>query len=71
MKHALLAFLLIACSPSQLDRVQDASNKRDVICRFVDVWAQDRPDLAEVDQLCKAGEDLKAIAAAYAGCRVE
>ena len=56
------------CSAAQLSSVQDASGKRDTICAFVDAWSQNRPELAEVQQLCQAGADLKAIAAAYAGC---
>lgn len=52
------------------EHVEDASSKRDTICAFVEVWAVDRPELSRVAELCAAGEDLKTIAAAYAGCEV-
>lgn len=57
------------CTATQLSSVQEASGKRDTICAFVDAWSQNRPELAEIQQLCQAGADLKAIAAAYAGCQ--
>ncbi len=56
------------CTPAQLASVQDASSKRDTICAFVEAWSGNRPELAELQQLCQAGADLKEIAAAYAGC---
>lgn len=48
--------------------VGDASAKRDAICNFAEAWKADTPELVRVQQLCKAGSDLKTIAAAYAGC---
>jgi hypothetical protein len=60
---------VVACTPAQLDQVQDASDKRDVICRFVETWTPNQPELAEIRTLCRAGADLQEIAAAYAGCR--
>jgi hypothetical protein len=60
-----------ACTPAQLGAVEDASNKRDTICAFVEAWAPSTPELAEIQELCAAGADLKEIAAAYAGCRPE
>jgi hypothetical protein len=60
-----------ACTPAQLSAVEDASNKRDTICAFVEAWAPSTPELAEIQELCAAGSDLKEIAAAYAGCRPE
>lgn len=65
---ALAVAWLLACTPAQLTQVQDASNKRQVICDFVSVWAPGEPQLKRIDELCKAGENLKAIAAAYAEC---
>ena len=70
----VLGLLLISiglsggCTQQQLTQVQDASNKREVICDFVEVWAPGEPKLKHIDELCKAGADLKEIAAAYAGC---
>ena len=60
----------LACTPAQLSQVQDASDKRRVICEFVEVWAPGEPRLKQLDELCKAGADLQEIAAAYAGCSV-
>ena len=60
--------VMTACSQQQLAQVQDASNKRDVICQFVSVWSKDRPELEKLDKLCKAGADLKEIARAYGEC---
>lgn len=62
---------LTGCTEAVLTQVKDASNKRDTICSFVDVWSGDRAELEEVKNLCDAGADLKEIAAAYAGCSVE
>jgi hypothetical protein len=64
----LAGLVQFACSPQQLTQVQDASEKRDIICRFVEAWAPDQPELARIQQLCQAGADLQEIAAAYAGC---
>jgi hypothetical protein len=66
-----VAMTIDACTPTQLDAVEDASNKRDTICAFVEAWASDTPELKEIRELCQAGADLKEIAAAYAGCRPE
>jgi hypothetical protein len=63
-----LLFLFAACTEGILPHIQDASNKRDTICAFVEVWAEDRPELDEVYLLCAADASLKEIAAAYAGC---
>jgi uncharacterized protein (DUF2141 family) len=57
-----------ACNATQLTQVQDASNKRETICRFVEAWAPGQPELKRLDELCKVGADLKEIAAAYAEC---
>lgn len=67
---ALCCAILASCQPAELQRIEDASDKRAVICRFVEAWTQDRPELSEVRDLCRAGADLREIAAAYAGCRV-
>lgn len=64
-----LAANVAACTSSQLDQIEDASNKREVICKFVRVWAPTNPDLNHLVTLCDAGADLQDIAAAYAGCR--
>lgn len=48
--------------------VGDASAKRDAICNFAEAWKADTPELVRVQQMCQAGDDLKTIAAAYAGC---
>ena len=48
--------------------VADAAERRETICRFVIVWSDVQPELKTVRQLCEAGDDLKVIAAAYAGC---
>jgi hypothetical protein len=66
---ALALGLTLACTPAQLNQVQDASDKRAVICRFVETWTPNQPELAEIRTLCRAGADLQEIAAAYAGCR--
>jgi hypothetical protein len=58
----------LGCTKQQLTQVQNASEKREVICNFVKAWAVDRPELKEIDQLCDAGADLKEIARAYGGC---
>jgi hypothetical protein len=65
-----LVLCLIGCTPAQLAKVSDASNKRDTICAFVEAWSTDRPELQEAQKLCEAGADLKEVAAAYAGCTV-
>lgn len=49
--------------------VRDASQKREVICDFVAVWASSQPELKRIHELCEAGAELKAIAAAYAECQ--
>lgn len=56
------------CTPAQLSQVQDASQKREVICDFVEVWAESMPELEKPRELCRAGAELKEVAAAYAGC---
>lgn len=63
--------LLLACTEPQLGKVRDVSDKREVICSFVEVWAKDRPELDEVNELCQAGADLKTIARAYGQCELQ
>ena len=67
---SLAALVAVSCTPAQLAKVHDASNKRDTICAFVEAWSADLPELQEAQALCEAGADLKEVAAAYAGCTV-
>lgn len=66
---ASVPMLIVACNQARLAQVQDASDKRRVICEFVEVWAPGEPKLEKLGELCKAGADLQDIAAAYAGCQ--
>lgn len=59
---------LVGCALLTPDKVADASQKRQVICDFVAVWAPGEPKLKHINELCEAGADLKVIAGAYAGC---
>jgi len=71
---ALLTFMLIfaafGCSNQELQRIEDASSKRAMICSSIDELASLAPSAytEKAQQACKAGEDLRGIAAAYAGC---
>ena len=66
------ATLVAACTAEQLRDAKSAAtsagDKRETICAFVEAWAPDLPELAEARAACKAGADLKEVAAAYAGC---
>jgi len=74
MKYLLvLCVMLAGCTQQQLGKVRDASEKRDAICNFVEVWAQEpllanRTEVAIVLQKCRAGATLKEIARAYGQC---
>ena len=61
-------FGIVGCALLTPDKAADASEKRDLICKFVAAWAPDMPELERPRALCSAGADLKEIAAAYAGC---
>jgi hypothetical protein len=70
---AILTFVAVfasGCSNQELQRIEDASSKRAMICSAVDDLASLAPSAytARAQQACKAGEDLRSIAAAYAGC---
>lgn len=69
---SISASLLIGCgllgNEGVAPAVRDASQKREVICDFVAVWASSQPELKRINELCKAGAQLKEIAAAYAEC---
>lgn len=69
------ASIIAACTAQQLSDAKDAAStagdKRETICRFVEAWAPDMPELEEARAACKAGKDLKEVAAAYAGCAGE
>lgn len=69
---ALAATIVAACTAEQLREAKsaagEAGNKRETICRFVQAWAPDMPELEEARAACEAGKDLKEVAAAYAGC---
>lgn len=66
---AVTVFAIPGClEMPNADDVRTVSNKRDAICAFVDYWLPTNPELEKVKELCDAGEDLKTIAAAYAGC---
>lgn len=64
----VLAF--VGCSQQELEKVQNASSVRDQLCAELDTVAMLAPeaDLSKPREACKRGDDLKAIAAAYAGC---
>lgn len=72
MTLALLPALVVCCTAQQVNKAsstaRDAETRRQTICDFVRVWAPDKPELEDVRKLCDAGESLKTIAAAYAGC---
>ena len=70
---AILSLVLVfaaGCSNQELQRIEDASSKRAMICSAVDDLASLAPSAytTRAQQACKAGEDLRGIAAAYAGC---
>lgn len=64
----VLAF--VGCSEQELQKVRNASSVRDQLCTELDTVALLAPevDLSKPREACKRGDDLKAIAAAYAGC---
>jgi hypothetical protein len=66
----LLTFSAFGCSNQELQRIEDASSKRAMICSSIDDLASLAPSsyTEKAQQACKAGEDLRGIAAAYAGC---
>lgn len=57
------ALLALSCAGLQ-DHVEDASDKRAVVCGL----AANSPGLERVRELCEADATLREIAAAYAGC---
>ena len=63
-------FVLVGCSEQELQQVKTASSVRDQLCAEIDTVAVFAPevDLAKPRAACQRGDDLKAIAAAYAGC---
>ena len=73
MKNGMVAAGIVAlvalwsCTAAELGKVRDASDRRETICAFASAWAE-TPELAKVKRACEAGESLKKIAAAYAGC---
>lgn len=68
---AVLAFAS-GCSSQQLEDVQDASSLRAKLCSELNDLAELLPDsapaLEKAREACGRGEDLREIAAAYAGC---
>ena len=70
---AILSFVLVfaaGCTNQELQRIEDASSKRAMICSAVDELAQLSPSVytTRAQQACKAGADLQLIARAYGGC---
>ena len=76
MKHIAALTLLSACllqctgqTPAQ--SAATVSNLRETVCGYVELTAPSTPELNHVRDLCRAGADLKPIAAAYAGCETQ
>lgn len=59
-----------ACASSQTpaQTAASASQIRETVCAYVALVAPSTPELDRVADLCRAGAQLKQIAAAYAGC---
>lgn len=68
---AMVVLLITGCTTAELNKVQVASDVRSQLCAELDTVAALAPevDLSKARMACQRGDDLKAIAAAYAGCR--
>lgn len=65
----LLVSLVASCA-KQLDAVRDASDKRRIVCGFINEAPVSNLTLEKARKLCAAGADLEEIARAYGGCEL-
>lgn len=65
-----IALLVTGCDKQQLGQIQDASNKRAIVCEFIK-GAKSNPTVEAARKVCDAGGDLEEIARAYGGCEAQ
>lgn len=64
-------FLLAGCGiigPQHKQQIHSVLEKRQAICEFVSLWAEDRPELIPVMHACVTDKKLEEIREIYSEC---
>jgi hypothetical protein len=69
--YITFVFTMVGCTfltPRHKEQIHSVLEKRQAICEFVSLWAEDRPELIPVMHACATDKTLQEISNVYSEC---